>query len=95
MAAGAFSPDVVERFGRVMRENITASETPFRKAYIRSVVDRIEVGDGLIRIVGDVATIGRAVADKQTGFPGVRGFERNWRPQRDSNPCLHRERVLS
>lgn len=95
VGAGAFSPDVVEQFGRVMRENITTGETPFRKAYIRSVVDRIEVGDGLIRIIGDIATLGQAVAGKQTGLSGVRGFERKWRPQRDSNPCLHRERVLS
>jgi hypothetical protein len=77
------------------RKSRTEAPTPFRKAYIRSVVDRIEIGDGLIRIVGDVATLSRAVAGKQTGLSGVRGFERKWRPQRDSNPCLHRERVLS
>ncbi len=95
LGAGAFGPDVIERFGRAMRENITSGETHFRKAYIRSVVDRIEVGDCLIRIVGDVATLGQAVAGKQTGLPGVRGFERKWRPQGDLNPCSSRERAMS
>src|SRR5690606_11535458 len=47
------APEAVERFGRMMRENIAAGEIPFRKAYLRSVIDRIEVDDDVIRIVGD------------------------------------------
>jgi hypothetical protein len=30
---------------------------PFRKAYIKAVVDRIEVDDHAIRIIGDQATL--------------------------------------
>ena len=32
-----------------MRENMTSGDVPFRKAYIQSVVDRIEVDDDFIR----------------------------------------------
>ena len=37
------SPVVVERFGQTMREELTTGEVPFRKAYLGSIVDRIEV----------------------------------------------------
>jgi hypothetical protein len=42
--------DKIERFGAFMRERITAGETAFRKAYLRSIVDAIEVDDKIIRI---------------------------------------------
>jgi hypothetical protein len=80
-----FEPEVIERFGRVMRENITSGEIPFRKAYIQSVVDRIEVDDSVIRILGNKATLEQAIAGRAVGSAGVRSFERKWRAQRDSN----------
>jgi site-specific DNA recombinase len=46
------SPIVVERFTRTMREKLTTGEVPFRKAYPGSQIDRIEVDDGEVRIVG-------------------------------------------
>jgi site-specific DNA recombinase len=62
-----------------MRENITVGEIPFRKAYIQSVVDRIEVDDSVIRILGSKATVEQAIAGPATGSAGVRSFERKWR----------------
>jgi hypothetical protein len=44
-APTAFSTKAIERFGRAMRENITSGANPFRKAYIQTVVDRIEPDD--------------------------------------------------
>jgi hypothetical protein len=35
-----------------MREKLTIGDIPFRKAYLGSLVDRIEVDDGEVRIVG-------------------------------------------
>jgi len=81
----SFEPEAIERFGRAMRENITSGEIPFRKAYIQSVVDRIEVDDSVIRILGSKATLEHAVAGRTVGSAGVRSFERKWRAQRDSN----------
>lgn len=79
-------PQLIEAFGRMMRENINSGEVPFRKAYLRSVIDRIEVDDGLIRVVGNKATLEQAIAGHAGNLSGVQSFERKWRAQRDSNP---------
>ena len=81
-----FEPEAIARFSRAMRENITSGEIPFRKAYIQSVVDRIEVDDGVIRILGSKATLEQAIAGRAVASVGVRSFERKWRPGRESNP---------
>ena len=70
-----------------MRENLTTGAVPFRKAMITSVVDRIEVDDHEIRIIGDKGTLERAVLGGTGGSPaGVRSLVRNWRREWDSNP---------
>jgi site-specific DNA recombinase len=38
-------PSSVEPFGQTVRERLTTGEVPFRKAYLRSIVDRVEVDD--------------------------------------------------
>ncbi len=43
--AANVSPLAVDRFARAMRERLTTGAVPFRKAYIGSLVDRIEVDD--------------------------------------------------
>jgi hypothetical protein len=35
-----------------MRENLTSGSTPFRKAYLRSLIDAVEVDDAQVRIKG-------------------------------------------
>jgi hypothetical protein len=35
-----------------MRSNVLTGDTPFRRAYIRSVIDQVEVDDEEIRICG-------------------------------------------
>jgi site-specific DNA recombinase len=86
------SPEIVERFGRQMRENIRCGDVPFRKAYLRSVIERVEVDDAIIRIVGDTATLeqviadhaGSAATDTSSSF-GVRRSVRKWCTRLDSN----------
>lgn len=78
-------PEAIERFGRLMRESVTSGEIPFRKAYIQSVVDRIEVDDDLVRIIGDKSTLEQAIAGNAARNLGVRSFERKWRARHDSN----------
>jgi DNA invertase Pin-like site-specific DNA recombinase len=91
--ASTIPADVIERFGRAMRENITTGEVPFRKAYLRSVIDRIEVDDDIIRITGDKTRLEQAIGGKSFATSGVRSFARKWYAQGESNPCLRRERV--
>lgn len=85
----------IEEFGRTMRENIANGEIPFRKSYLRAVIDRIEVDDNSIRIIGDSATLEQVIAGKSVPEAGVRSFERKWRSLGESNPCFSLERAAS
>jgi site-specific DNA recombinase len=64
-----------------MRENITSGPIPFWKAYIKSVVDRIEVDDRAIRIVGDKATLEQVIAGGENAGPNVRSLYANGAPK--------------
>jgi len=77
--------DQIERFAVFMREKITEGEPPFRKAYLRSIVEAIEVDDKVIRVHGSKAGLEQAaIAGEQIG-KGVRSFVRKWRTRQDSN----------
>jgi hypothetical protein len=41
-AAIRIDPALIESFGRVMRENLTTGSTPFRKAYLRSLMTSLK-----------------------------------------------------
>ena len=76
-----------------MREKITEGETPLRKAYLRSIVEAVEVDDKVIRIHGSKAGLEQAaIAGEQIG-KGVRSFVRKWRAREELNPCFRRERA--
>jgi site-specific DNA recombinase len=55
------SPIVLERFGTAMREKLTSGEVPLRKAYLGAIVDRVEVDDREVRIVGRKDVLEQAV----------------------------------
>ena len=59
-------PALIERFGRSMRENFTAGSVPFRKAYLQSLIDVVEVDDHQIRIKGSKDVLERAVLAGQS-----------------------------
>jgi site-specific DNA recombinase len=65
---------------------LITGEVSFRKAYLSAIVDRIEVGDGLVRIVGRKDVLEQAVLAINDAVPSVRGFVRKWRTGQDSNP---------
>ena len=69
-----------------MREKMCSGEVPFRKAYLGAILDRIEVDDGKVRIIGRKDVLEQAVAREGVITPGVRSFVRNWRRGWDSNP---------
>ena len=79
-------PILVERFGQTMREKLTTGDVPFRKAYLGAIVDRIEVDDREIRIIGRKDVLEQAVLANGGPVPGVRSFVRKWRTGQDSNP---------
>lgn len=49
-AAGRLDPEKLARFGQLMRANITDGEVPFCKAYLRSLIDAVEVDQHIVRI---------------------------------------------
>ena len=86
----AIPPEIVEQFGR--RENIRSGDVPFRMAYLRSIIERVEVDDASIRIVGEAATFepvmagtANAAESKAAGAFGVRSSVRKWCTRQDSN----------
>jgi DNA invertase Pin-like site-specific DNA recombinase len=76
------APELVERFGELMRVNLTEGTIPFRKAWLQSIVDRIEVGTNTVRIIGDKANLEQVLAAGQSPnceLAGVRSSVRKWR----------------
>ncbi len=75
----------IAAFVDVMRTNVLTGDTPFRRAYIRSVIDQVEVDDTEIRIIGRRTTLERLVMGGGAAPAGVPSFVRKWRTRRDSN----------
>ena len=63
-------PALIERFGRSMREKFTSGSIPFRKAYLQSLIDVIEVDDNQVRVKGSKEVLERAVLAGQAVEPG-------------------------
>ena len=61
---------LIERFGRNMREKFTAGSVPFRKAYLQSLIDIVEVDDNQIRVKGSKEALERAVLAGQATESG-------------------------
>ncbi len=77
----------LDAFSKAMRAQITGGSTPFRKAYLRLFIDRIDVGEDEIRISGsDLALMAAAQQQKNTAEPVVPTFAQEWCGWRESNP---------
>jgi hypothetical protein len=71
---------LIEKLGCMMREKLTGGDIAFRKTYISAIVDRVEVDDGQIRIIGRKEILEQAVRASAAVGPGVRSFVPKWRP---------------
>lgn len=85
--SAAIDAQRIDAFARLMSDKLDAGDINTSKAYIRSVVDAVEVDDHTIRIIGGKDVLQAAIAGKQIDNGGIRGFVRNWRARRDSNSC--------
>ncbi|MFT4118345.1 hypothetical protein [Bradyrhizobium sp.] len=77
------------QFKRLMRNRITEGVAPGRKAWIRAIVDRIEVDHDHFRIFGRKDVLERAIMGPGAFVPGVRTFVPKWRTEQDSNYLYH------
>ncbi len=94
-AALAITPEKIDAFASLMHERLANGDTQARKAWLKAMISRIEVGDDKIRIFGEKAALEAALTGRPSHLPKVRGLVREWRPQGDSNPCYRRERGVS
>jgi site-specific DNA recombinase len=78
-------PALIERFGRTIRENFSTGSVPFRKAYLRSLIDVIEVDDHQIRIKGNKELLEKAVLASQNAQSWCSQASTRWRARQDSN----------
>jgi site-specific DNA recombinase len=78
-------PALLEQFSRKMRENFTSGSIPFRKAYLQSLIDVIEVDDTQIRIKGSKDVLERAVLASQNAVVPSSQMSTKWRARSDSN----------
>jgi site-specific DNA recombinase len=74
----------IDAFARLMRENVTQGAIPFRRAYLRAVIDQVEVDDGEIRIHGRRDVLERLVMSGAAAA-AVPSFVRKWRARQDLN----------
>lgn len=81
--ARAITPNILEKFGALVGNTMRNRTSPLRKQYVDLLVDKVEVGDDLIRITGNKTSLARAA----TGTPPhmVPKAEREWRARKDSN----------
>lgn len=57
----SLTPEVIDAFSRTMRDKLETGDTQLRKAYLQSVISRIEVEDTNIRNMGNNRTLAAAV----------------------------------
>ena len=88
-STAAITPARLEAFSRLMRQKLDTADMQARKAYLRSVITQIEVGDGKIRVLSDKSALAAAATGQRAGGPNVRGFVRGWRASRDKTANTH------
>ena len=84
-AKAEVTEEAVAKFSDLMRQRIQEGDTPARKAWLTSIVDRIEVDQGKIRLFGRKDVLEQCVMAGTSATPGVRTFVPEWRTRQDSN----------
>ncbi|EGE55955.1 Resolvase domain protein [Rhizobium etli CNPAF512] len=83
--ASRITEEKIAAFTEIMRTNVLEGEIAFRRAYLRSVIDQVEVDDNEVRICGRRTVLERLVMGAGAAPAGVPSFVRKWRTRRDSN----------
>jgi site-specific DNA recombinase len=82
----AITPEKVEEFATLLRDQLHHGPPELRQAYARLAMREVRVSDKEIRITGSKAVLARAAAQGLGETPpGVLSFVREWRPRQDSN----------
>lgn len=85
----AISPAMIQGFARHARERIRGTEGGYRRDHLRSLAQRVEVGDDAIRLMGSKTELLRTLIagqGRQSAAIGVPRGGLKWRRGGDSNP---------
>ena len=82
-AKAEVTEETVAKFSELMRQKLQEGETPAREAWLTTIVDRIEVDDGIIRLFGRKDALEQCIIADATGLQGVRTFVPRWRTIQD------------
>ncbi len=77
--------DRIAQFSNLMHRKLDDGDVKTRKAYLSSVIDRIEVDDDAVRVFGRKDVLAAAIAGQNSTTGNVSGFVRKWRARQDSN----------
>ena len=72
------TPELIGRFSTAMREHLSSGDVPFRKAYLGALIDRVEVDDREIRIMGRKHILEQCVIGGAKPSGAVRSSVRGW-----------------
>ena len=78
-------PLAIDRFSRLMRDQLTSGEVAARKAYLSSVVDAVIVSEDKIRIIGSNDNIRSTFGPGGQPAPRVQKSNQRWCPGAESN----------
>ena len=82
------TPEIVGRFGNMLRDGLRGDNPALRQAYVRLLIDQVVVEDEQALISGKA--LERAVVATAAGTrKGVPSFAREWRARQDSNLRPH------
>jgi site-specific DNA recombinase len=80
------TPDVVSRFGTLLRDGLYGTNPALRQAYVRLLIDDVIVEEQQVQIRGSRKALERAVVTTAASDRGkVPSFAREWRARQDSN----------
>jgi hypothetical protein len=86
----SITPEIVGRFGTLLRDGLRGENPALRQAYVRLLIDQVVVEDEQIHIRGSRKALERAViATAANARNGVPSFAREWRARQDSNLRPH------
>jgi hypothetical protein len=77
--SSAIDPDKIAAFSKLMADLLDNGETPARKAYLRTLIGAIIVGDKSVKIVGSREAVRAAILGKPNPLQNVRGLVPEWR----------------
>ena len=79
----AITPEKVAQFGTLLSSKLQDRNFPLRREYVRLLIDKVEVGNDVIRISGSRDAL--AAAASSTPENAVPKAVRRWRTRQDSN----------